>query len=525
MGRRIGSRWLALLLAVLIAAAGLLAPKVEVQAKGSGTVTVSSALISGGNVVVATAGSAASDDGVLHLFAQSPEEGGAQGTEVAAMPAGSNAFTFALNKGSANSNLFKKFVVMAVRGGTFVPVSNAMYITNPEAVATHSAARKTPGKKGILPAGEWMNNGSLQDLGISQITYNLHLGDLCRGGGVNYEYNGKTYSFNANIVKQYDLLAPMMNKQGIVTNMIVLNDLTADPSMIHPLSRDFTGANYYAFNTAERAGVEKLEAIASFLGSRYGNSGHGTIENWIIGNEVNARQEWNYMTAGAGIDTYANEYAKAVRIFYNGIKSENAGARVFASVDQEYAVADGPAHYGAKPFLDRFNADLRAEGNIDWDIAIHPYNFPLYDPNAGAQTVKPQVTHTQASRYITMQNIDVFTDYMCTPVMLAPSGQVRSIVCSEVGYTSLQGEQIQAASAVYAYMQAMSNQHIDGFILNRQKDEAVEIAQGLAFGVCQGNGTHKVSYDWYKNAGNPNVQAQAAAVFGVPSLAQLITVR
>lgn len=231
------------------------------------------------------------------------------------------------------------------------------------------------------------------------------------------------------------------------------------------------------------------------------------------------------MTAGAGIDTYANEYAKAVRIFYNGIKSENANAGVFASVDQEYAVADGPAHYGAKPFLDRFNADIRAEGNIGWDIAIHPYNFPLYDPNAGAQTLKPQVTHAQSTRYITMQNIDVFTDYMCTPVMLAPNGQVRSIVCSEVGYTSLQGEQIQAASTVLAYMQAMSNQHIDGFILNRQKDEAVEIAQGLAFGVCQMNGTHKISYDWYKNAANPNVQAQAAAVFGASSLAQLITVR
>ena len=61
--------------------------------------------------------------------------------------------------------------------------------------------------------------------------------------------------------------------------------------------------------------MDKLEAVASFLGQRYSNTGHGTVDNWIVGNEINARQEWNYMNPSPGIDYYAAEYAQAVRIF------------------------------------------------------------------------------------------------------------------------------------------------------------------------------------------------------------------
>ena len=55
------------------------------------------------------------------------------------------------------------------------------------------------------------------------------------------------------------------------------------------------------FNTVDQAGLEKLEAVAAFLGQRYSGTGHGTVDNWIVGNEVNARNEWNYMDPAAGL--------------------------------------------------------------------------------------------------------------------------------------------------------------------------------------------------------------------------------
>ena len=102
------------------------------------------------------------------------------------------------------------------------------------------------------------------------------------------------------------------------------------------------------------------------------------------------------------------------------------------------------------------------------------------------------------------------------------------MICSEQGYTSLKGENIQAAAVVYGYMQAMANQHIDAFILSRELDDAGEIGQGLANGIVNLNGTHKLAYDYYKNIdGTAAAQyaAAAAATIGVSDLSQILTVR
>ena len=123
-----------------------------------------------------------------------------------------------------------------------------------------------------------------------------------------------------------------------------------------------------------------------------------------------------------------------------------------------------------------------------------------------------------------MENIDVLTDFLCTPAMISPTGQVRSVLCSEVGYTSSQGEQLQAASIVYGYQQAVHNQHIDGFILSREHDMAAEIGQGLAFGLTGLNGAPKLAYTWYASAESANTIAAASAILGA-NIGSLITVR
>ncbi|MDD2354630.1 MAG: DUF5722 domain-containing protein [Lachnospiraceae bacterium] len=544
--RRSVSLMVSLLLVVTAVAAGIVTTPVSTEAKSkksaaaSGSAyTVAAAVIAGSNVTVTATGSATTDDGLLHLYAFQPYEGGnagsavTTGTEVANAPASATAaFTFALGKNTANSNLFKKFAVVGIKGGVLTQLSGAHYITNPEACATHTAARNYSGKKGILPAATMFNTNDLAQLGVQQATFNMNLGQMCTGGGINYTYNGKTYSFNSLQVAQYDILVPKLNKMGIEIDMVVLNDLAADTTLIHPLATDAAanGVNphYYALNTANQAGVEKLEAIASFLGQRYSGGKYGTIDNYIIGNEVNARTDWNYMT-NVDVNTFANEYEKAVRIFYNGLRSENANVQVYTSIDQQWARSSNAAwYYGSKPFLDAYNSIAKAGGDYDWHVATHPYDIPLYDPVAWSQSA--HASHSQSSPYITMQNIDVLTDYLSQSSLLSPTGQVRSVLCSEVGYTSLSagGEQTQAAAIIYGYMQAMANQHVDGFILSREQDAAEEIAQGLANGVCNLDTSHKLGWSWYQQingAGSAAIQAEAAQVIGVSSLQSILTVR
>lgn len=490
------------------------------------TVTISSVAINGNNVVVTTTGSAATDDGVYHLYAQDPAMSGVQGKEVAvAAASGATTFTVPLGKNTANSVLFKKFTVVGTSGGMLVDLSNDMYILNPEAGAAHTQTRHDAGKKGILPAAEMIQNtAALTAMGVKQITYNLPVGDLCSGGGVNYSYNGKTYSFNSGIVGQYDLIVPKMNAAGIQVSLVVLCGANSG-ELIHPLSRGVS-ANYYMFNTVDTAALEKLEAIASFLGERYSGTGHGTVDNWIIGNEVNARNEWNYMNPSAGLAGFAKAYADELRVFYTGIKSQNANARVYAATDQEWQSDNAALHYGSQEFLSQMNAQIVSEGNFDWSLASHPYNFPLYEPNT--LTAKAQVTHTQTTRYITMENIDVLTDFMCQAQFLNPTGQVRSIALTEVGFTSSaakgSNEQLQAADIVYAINQANANQHIDGIIINRQLSDASEMMQGLDYGLLNANGTQKLAYSWYTTAESANTIAAAGAVLG-KDIASSITIR
>ena len=494
--------------------------------------TIPAALITRSNVTVTVTGPVqATDDGLYHLYAQQPYESGVQGTEVAnAAAAGTQTFAFALNSNSADSMLFRKFVVVGAVGGKLTQLSNAQYITNPEAIAAKAAPRYDGGgKKGVLLSAHLIDRTDyLTDLGVDQITYNLPIGNLMTDpslGFESYTYNGKTYLFSKAILGQYDIIVPKMNRAGISVTLILLNNLTSDTNLIHPQALDGTGANYYAFNTANAAGTDELEAIASFLGKRYSGE-HGTVDNWIVGNEVNARAEWNYINAAVGKDYAAKAYTDAVRIFYNGILSQNANARVYVGVDHEWSRSDGiPAelHYGGKSFLQSVQAAASAEGNFNYGVATHPYNVPLYNAQTWAPAIRNSVTDDQNSVYVTMANIDVLTDFLCEKTNLQTDGQVRSVLCSEVGYTSLPShsyvsdDNIQSAALALGMLQAMNNQYIDGFF-NREVDDPAEIVQvsdgqpdNLAMGVLSTPDwktfTPKKSYNTYKYIDDPAQQA------------------
>ncbi|WP_026504666.1 DUF5722 domain-containing protein [Butyrivibrio sp. NC3005] len=476
------------------------------KTKAAGNVISLTASIAGKNVVIkANVGTVPSNsDGQYHLYAQDVFESGTMGKQVATQAAAKTAtFTVPLAKNSAGSMLYKKFVVLVNQNGNLVPASNAAYITNPEGCATHTVARMNVGKKGIIPASAKLGDNGLKELGVHQVSYNLLVSHMMNTsqGQITYNYNGKTYHFSKGLIGAYDNLMNWFKSSNVQVTLIILNDWQNNQVTIHPWSRAGAGAYYYAFNAADGDGTGYLAAIGSFLASRYA----GKVDNFIIGNEINARQEWNYMSP-VDVNTYAVQTANAFRVFYNAIKSENGNAKVYLPLDQQWASSSSAAkYYSGLSYLNAFNSYISAEGNIDWDLAFHPYNVPLTSPYSWANSAK-YVNHTINTRFIAMQNIDVLTDYMGSPQFLNPKGQIRSVLCSEVGYTSSAGEAVQAASIVYAYQQAAANQHIDGFILNRQMDDATEIAQGLATGLMQTNGAHKMSFDYYKNIDTANGQ-------------------
>ena len=512
--------------AVLIFGGALLGRENTLDVRADGRpVSISSCTISGADVVCQlSAGSVpSSDDGKYYIYADEVYQDGTTGSIVATVDAGTSATaTFPLGYNSADSNLSRKFLVAVKRGGQMIQVSNEHYITNPEAIAAHTSPRGDTGIKGILPDLTKVSNGELQDLGIRQIVYNMDLDEICVDssvpGAIPFNYNGQTYYFNGGRIGSFDSMIKTFNSYGIQVTLVLLNSGKGPYSqnLIHPNAHGAECPSY-ALNVADASGVNHLKAIGAFLGQRYsGQTGCGQVDNWIVGNEVNARTSWWY-TNSTSLDYNVNIYVKAFRIIYNEMKSQNANVRIYNSIDQEWNRKSNPGSFLAKGYLDQFNYYMIREGNIDWDLSFHPYNSPLYDPYAWNGPAV-WVGSTISTPYITMQNIDILINYMHQPQFLSPSGQVRSISIAEIGYTSSFGDEKQEASIAYGYLKAASLPDVDSFMLFRQTDDAHEMESHLAMGLYDLNGNRKPAYSIYKNLGTANegaVKARASEIIGM----------
>ena len=127
---------------------------IDVVHAAEAAVTVEQCVISGKNVTVTASSIAvpASADETYYLFELKPYEleVGARKDYCAKAPAAASAvFSVPLHLNSASSKLYSRFVVTVQQNGSFVPVSNEMYITNPEAVASKSTGYPVRSKKGL----------------------------------------------------------------------------------------------------------------------------------------------------------------------------------------------------------------------------------------------------------------------------------------------------------------------------------------------------------------------------------------
>ena len=503
---------------------------VKSEAAGTGAVTINSVSISGQNVVVNVSASdlPSSDDGLFYLFSEKPYQATVAGSPIASAGMGAAvSFSVPLGYNTASSHLYDKFQVAVLQGGSYVAVAGAKYITNPEALASGSPARKNNGKKGLILDGAKIGNGNTESttLGVQQAAYNINLEDVVGGnGGVKYDYNGKSYSFDSSYLSQYDHAIRTSTNQGMGMTIVLLNPYAAgEEFMISPTARGGISKahNYYLMNTSEDQGLEYLEAVVSFLAMRYnGKNGCGQVDNWVIGNEVNAKNVWNYSNV-SDLMSYAQLYSDSLRVCYNAIKSRNANAYVCISLDQNWTHIHNSSYYSARATLEAINACITSQGNIDWALAEHPYNYPMqwtsfWTPKNA--TAAAMINHTIDTPYISMENIEQLTDYMCLPAMRNTKGAVREILLTEIGYSSTQGEEAQAAAIVYAYQRVVTNQYIKLIAFNRQTDYPLEVSQGLSVGLTRQDGSRKLAFEYFQQMNGANAAAyiqKSAAYMGI----------
>ncbi|MCI5586027.1 MAG: DUF5722 domain-containing protein [Lachnospiraceae bacterium] len=481
-----------------------------------------------------------SDDRRLYIFTLPVYQNGLnEGQEpIASIRKSDDRFTFTvnLNYKQADSRLFDKFVLGIKQEGKYILLSNQSYITNPEARARYQYAYpEAKSIKGLLVDPNKLRGKELEELGVKQAAYNIMLGRIvghtssANHPTIYYEYHGKTYAFNGQTIAEYDLVFSRLTQLGIQTTAIILNDWNGGHlDLIHPQARSAGKCPYYMFNASDQAGVDYLAAAATFLAERYSGTGHGQVVNWVIANEINARAEWNYYPA-VDVQTYTQVYADGFRVFYNAIKSVNANAKVYMPIDQTWNRNLKNGAYDGRDVLDHFNAYIKEQGNIDWDLSQHPYPVPLTHAafwNMPSNYRRMNlITYTADSPMVSIQNLNVVTDYLQQEEFLNPAGESRSVTLSEVGFTSTSGESVQAAAFAYAYYIAEANSHVDALLLNRQTDAAAELEQGLALGLCHADGSHKQIYNVFKYIDtdrSKETTAFAQSIIGISSWSEVI---
>ena len=377
-------------------------------------------------------------------------------------------------------------------------ISPKSYVSNPEKLSTNTAAYFVPGtKKGIQAT----DINELTDTKSKTVFFNLYISDLMRkdSGVETYKYNGKTYHFNG--LYGYVYLVQQCNAKGIQVTAQISIDRNASTQSFITGNSPYAETAYYGWNTDNSTTRQTMEAMFAYLGEKFGKN-NCYISNWILGNEVNSASGYYYV-GNISFSKFISMYSEAFRCLYNAVKSSRGSSKVFICLDNCWNQKNAfTICYSARSTLESFAAKIsNMQKDVNWNLAYHAYNQPLSDSQFWSGANASMFTSdANTTTFITMRNIQTLTDYVKNRF-----GSNTRIILSEQGFSSTYGGQAnQAAAIALAYYKAACNPMIDAFIIRSYKDEAHEVAQGLAMGLKDANGKKKTAYNVFKNMDSSN---------------------
>lgn len=377
-------------------------------------------------------------------------------------------------------------------------ISPKSYVSNPEKLSTNTAAYFVPGtKKGIQAT----DINELTDTKSKTVFFNLYISDLMRkdSGVETYKYNGKTYHFNG--LYGYVYLVQQCNAKGIQVTAQISIDRNASTQSFITGNSPYAETAYYGWNTDNSTTRQTMEAMFAYLGEKFGKN-NCYISNWILGNEVNSASGYYYV-GNVSFSKFISMYSEAFRCLYNAVKSSRGSSKVFICLDNCWNQKNAfTICYSARSTLESFAAKISdMQKDVNWNLAYHAYNQPLSDSQFWSGANASMFTSdANTTTFITMRNIQTLTDYVKNRF-----GSNIRIILSEQGFSSTYGGQAnQAAAIALAYYKAACNPMIDAFIIRSYKDEAHEVAQGLAMGLKDANGKKKTAYNVFKNMDSSN---------------------
>jgi len=368
-------------------------------------------------------------------------------------------------------------------------------------------------------------------LGVKHAALNFNLAQLIdlqnSTNNPNWESAGRRHYFKRGYLTAMDHQIKTLSDRGVVVTLIVLTYQSGDPEvnriLIHPRCATNAPNHLGSFNTVTDEGRRWLAATLEFCAERWSrpDEKYGRVSGYIMGNEVNSHWWWANM-GRVGMEEFADDYLRTVRLAHTAIRKESSWARVYLSLEHHwnirYAEGDERQSFPARAFVDYFARRAREGGDFDWHVAFHPYPENLFEPRFWND--KTATTNLLTTPRITFKNIELLPAYLCRPELLF-HGQPRRIILSEQGFHTpkgADGEIVQAAAYCYAFKKIERLDGIDAFILHRHVDNAHE--GGLLLGLRSNQAKdgeprpRKKIYDCFRVADTP--EWEKAFEFALP---------
>ena len=446
---------------------------------------ITSARISGANVVV-TAVTTEKDGLSVSLFGVPSYVSSLKDASPAAsatVKGTSVTLTAPLRKDSADSLLMCKLLLGVKDGSSYKVASNPWYIENPEACAPVRTAfpkARRGTKKGLkmLIAGDLYVNKAAE-LNLSHVIADFPIEQFLRGSGLKYTYEGKTYEFSASILSYQAYLKKLRDNGIVVTGVFYLSDPGLTDYMLPSAAKaDKSKSAIFGLNTVN-ANRKRLEAMFACV-AEYFTSGGALVGNWIFGNESNQFRTYCF-SGSVTYSRFIKDYCDSFRLFNTAVKSRYANARTYLSFDHNWNLSfDLGYSYNAKTVLASIAAQLKKEGNIHFDVALHPYPSPEQDPRVWNRS------SLVSDSALTQQYVPLNMAYVASYIKKTYGSNVH-IILPETGINSLyNGKDMQAEQAAgiaYAYYLTEFNPDIDMIGIHREKDDPGENAAGFRLGI------------------------------------------
>ncbi len=305
--------------------------------------------------------------------------------------------------------LTRKYAVAAVRGNEIVPIGEAMYVQNPEALAISSfALKESESKKGSGQAIATVYDG----IAFTAIPVRLEEILTLDRGQTAFIVDGENYYYRGEVLKQLDGVISQCTERGIRALLVLTvsesEDAALNRVLMHPQAK--AGAMYSAFNTESDEGIRYLRAAVDMLARRYRpiEAGEGGVLGFVVGSNVNDMTR--YSMGDATLSAFVHSYASALRVVWGSARAVSGGYEVYASLDSLWNGGEGrreAGHYGARSVLDALDELITAEGNFGWQVAFDPYpsaSYLAYDDK--------RADMSNAASRVTGANLEVLSGYL-----------------------------------------------------------------------------------------------------------------